>query len=277
MKSDTYRRTMRAQEPFMVDSIASTESGNLEESFDEVQAVKSALSFLCRINADYKQVEKFLTKYPEALLFEGIQMDDSVQCIVEEQMRHCECFVQACNENRRKILALLKRGFEYYRGVMFVQSSDDDSFLRTMSGGSNWQFYSSQLRALERDLREIRRNHLAVRSSIVESRSEVKAMRLQLEGASRKENTSRSALSLLKCQRNTHIFEKRSVLENKLRTATLSIASLEKEEELLTQEKFAAKQLHTALLRNAFASCQRHVCEATRRDFDETEALPFIG
>jgi hypothetical protein len=240
----------------------------MEESFDEVQAMKSALSFLCRMNADYKEVERFLTMHPEALLFEGTQMEDSVEGLVEEQTQHCKCFIQACNENRRKILALLKRGFEYYRGIRIFNTPDGDAFLGSVSRGVNWQFYSEQLRALERDLREIRRKDLVVRNRIVEARAQVKACRFQLEGVSRQEIVNRSPLSMLTCQRKTHIFERRSVLENKLGIVTLNIAYLEKEQELLSQEKTAATRLQTALLKNAFTGCQRHVCEASRKVFD---------
>jgi hypothetical protein len=200
-------------------------------------------------------------------------MEDSVQSLVKKQMRNCKCFVQVCNENRRKVLALLQRGFEYYRGVMFVNPPHDDAFLRSLSSGGNWQFYSDQLQALERDLREVNRKCLGVRNRVVETRGEVKAFRFQLEGVSRKENANRSPLALLACQRKTDIFERRSIMENKLGIATLSVCSLEKEQELLNQEKIAAKRLQTALLKNAFSGCLRHVCETSSKESDQEEPI----
>jgi hypothetical protein len=54
---------MRVQTSISKDSFPSGGSPiNLEESFDEVQAMKSALSFLCRINADASAIKKFLTR-----------------------------------------------------------------------------------------------------------------------------------------------------------------------------------------------------------------------
>lgn len=254
---------------FSTESVSSVGSTTLAESLDEVQAKRTALLFLCKINADSKEVERFLMRYPEAILFEGAEdVEEGAQSLVEAQMRRCKCFVSVCNANRKRVLLLLRRGFEYYRGVVFTQSLEEDWFFRKVSGGPNWEFYAEQLKVLEKDLREINERDTKTKNRIGKMRVEVKECRQQLESASRQENIGRMPLALLKCQRTTDTFEKRSRLENKLGAATMSILSLEKEYELLAQERIAAKHLQHALLKTAFGGCERHVCDATRRDFE---------
>lgn len=240
----------------------------MTESLDEVQAKKSALLFLCGINADSREVERFLMRYPEALLFEGAEADESAKRVVEDQMRRCRCFVSVCNANRRKLLILLKKGFRYYRGVMFIHSLETDSFLHRVSRGTNWDFFADQLKSLEKDKREIQQRETIVKARIERAHSDVKEYQQELERTSRKEAVGRTPLALLKCQRNAGTFEKRSHLEKKLGGITMGMASLEREYELVCQEKKAAGQLQTALLKTAFAGCERHMCDATRRDFE---------
>ena len=253
---------------FSTESVSSIASNTLAESLDEVQAKKTALLFLCKINADYREIERFLLRYPEALLFEDADVEEGAQSLIEAQMRRCKCFVSVCNANRKRVLILLRRGFEYYRGVMLTQSFEEDWFLRKLSGGQHWDFYAGQLKALEKDLREIGEKEKNAKNRIDRARRDVKEYRRQLESASRHENQGRKPLALLKCQKNSESFEMRSNLENKLGTTTMSIASLEKEYELLMQERIAAKRLQQALLKTTFAGCERHVCDATRRDFE---------
>jgi hypothetical protein len=253
---------------FSTESVSSIESVTLAESLDEVQAKKTALLFLCKINADSKEVERFLMRYPEALLFEGADVEEGAQSLIEAQVRRCKCFVSVCNANRKRVLLLLRRGFEYYRGVLFTQSLEEDWFFRKVSGGQHWEFYAEQLKMLEKDLREINERETKTKKRIDKTRVEVKEYRRQLESASRQDNIGRTPLTLLKCQRPTNKFENRSQLENKLGAATMGILSLEKEYDLLAQERIAAKQLQHALLKTTFAGCERHVCDATRREFE---------
>lgn len=259
------QRDMKYPDLSTIDSFSTTESSSMEESFDEVQAMKSALRFLVAMNADHKEIERFLVKHPEALLFEGTEMEDSAVGLIEKMALKCQCFFLGCNQNRMKIIQLLNRGFEHYRGVRVFHFPTDDTFF---GRGGDWGFYSKQLRALKRDLREVKRKELVVRNRVVEARASVKFFRFQLESNSRKENANRSPLAALSCQRRTHLFERRHVLENKLATVTMAIVSLEEELELLNQERNAATRLQTALLKNAFTGCKRHVCEASRKEFD---------
>ncbi len=253
---------------FSTESISSSESATMAESLDAVQAKKSALLFLCKINADWRQVEDFLLRYPEALLFEGADVEEGVQNVIEAQMLRCRCFVSECNSNRRRLMILLKRGFEYYRSVMFTKSLREYCFVTPVSGPRRWEIYTEQLTELARELRVIAEKELRTISRIEKARITVKECRLKLESASRQENVIRTPLALLKCQRPVDTFEKTSHLEKILCAATLSILSLDTEYELLAQERIAAKRLQHALLKTCFAGCQRHVCDATRKDFD---------
>lgn len=228
--------------------------------------MNTALCFLCRINADFEEVERFLLKYSEALLFEDSKPGKSACKVVEEQMRHCKCFIPVCNENRRRVLAVLKRGFEYYRGMVSIDPFQDELFSGSEPSVSAWQFYSEQLQALERDMREIKAEEMAVRNRIVETSVEMRASQLELEGVSRKENVNRSTLSLLSCRRSSDIYARRSVLEYKLGITTLNVSSLEKEQALIDQERLAARRMQLALLKNAFGGCRRHVCEASKKE-----------
>jgi hypothetical protein len=247
-------------------STSSIFSNTMEDSLDEVQAMNTALCFLCRINADFEEVERFCRSYPEALLFEGSQPVESACKVVEEQMRHCKCFIPVCNENRRRVLAVLKRGFEYYRGMVSIDPFQDELFHGSEPSEIAWQFYSGQLQALERDMREIKTEEITVRNRIVETSMEARASQLELEGVSRKENMNRSTLSLLSCRRRSDIYARRSVLEYKLGIETLNVSTLEKEQALIDQERLAARRMQLALLKNAFGGCRRHVCEASKKE-----------
>jgi hypothetical protein len=236
----------------------------MEDSLDEVQAMNTALSFLCRINADSEEVERYISRYPESLLFEGTQPEESSRFIVEGQMRNCQCFISACNDNRRRVLAVLKKGFEYYREIRLVNPSFYVNY--SVTSTSNWQFYADQLRKIERDIREMRMQDMALRNRILEANVDLRTFQFELETVSRQENSSKSALSLLACRRTSDIFARRSVLEYKLGIATFSMSSLEKEQAVVDQEMLADRRMQLALLMNAFGGCRRHICEASKKD-----------
>ena len=233
----------------------------MEDSLDEAQAMNTALCFLCSINADYREVENYLTNHPEALLFEGTEPQESAQFVVEEQMRNCHCFTTECNSNRRKLLAVMNRGFEYYRGQMLKRSFQ----VETSIVKSTWSLYSQQLRALERDIRGMKMQDMALRSRVFEARVAVRAYQMELEDASRRGSTKRSSLALLACHRSSDVFETRSLAEYKLGIAALTISSLEKEQTLIDQEKMASRRMQLALLKNAFGGCRRHVCQTSKK------------
>jgi hypothetical protein len=252
---------------FPVQSANSLSCSSMENSLDEVQAMNTGLYFLCRINADFREVEDFLVRYPEALLFEGTQPGESVKLVVEEEIQKCRCFNQVCNGNRRRLLAVVSRGFEYYRGMLLVDGLRNDQLLRKSCHTSNWHLYADQLRAIERDAREINMQDMAVRSRVLESRLTLRTFQVELEGLSRRESTNRSTIALLACRshRNSDLFTQRSVVEYKIGVATFKVTSLENEHKMIDQEKRSLAKMQLTLLQNAFEGCRRHVCEASKQ------------
>ena len=161
---------------------------------------------------------------------------------------------------------MIRMGFEYYREVRLL-NGNHNARICCIGANGDWNFYAAQLRNLERDLRDVRMREILVKKSIIQTRSEMKACRMQLEGVSRQDSGRRSPLALLNCQRKAHV-ETRSALENSLAIATLNISSQENELELIKQEKSAATALQTALLKNAFTGCKRHMCQSADTTFE---------
>jgi hypothetical protein len=252
---------------FPVQSPNSLSCSAMEDSLDEVQAMNTGLYFLCRINADFREVEDFLMRYPEALLFEGTQPAESVKLVIEEEIQKCRCFNQVCNGNRRRLLAVISRGFEYYRGMLPLDRLRDDQPLRKSSHTSNWHLYSDQLRAIERDAREINMQDITVRSRILESRLTLRTFQVELESLERRECANRSLIALLACRshRKSDLSTQRSVVEYKLGVATFNVTSLENEHTMIDQEKRSLAKMQLTLLKNAFEGCRRHVCEASKQ------------
>lgn len=143
-------------------------ANKMDETFQEIQAIQSALYFLCLINADASVVHQFLLSYPEALLFEGINTtfdnrndySTGLEDLISAQMDRCRCFSTTCNENRLKVLELIRKGFKYFRSKRNSSnpSLDDGNPLDRHPfsvGCGDWQKYSRQLQSLEKDLQEI--------------------------------------------------------------------------------------------------------------------------
>lgn len=94
----------------------------------------------------------------------------------------------------------------------------------------------------------------------------VNEFRIALEGVPKNGTMTANGPTLaaaLSCQKRTHTREHRSRLENVLGMATDSVQTLEKEKELLDEERIAARRLQHALFKNVFGSCLRHVCDAS--------------
>jgi hypothetical protein len=233
-----------------------------EDSLDEILARKSALAFLCKLNADYKEIERYLAAYPEALLFDSEEC--TLQSIVTSQMEGCACFGQTCNQNRRLILRALNRGFEFYRGIRLVNLVDGDFFNRMEKKLS--EAYITQLRDLERDLRIFKFHETDLENQIAAASQEVAELRFQIEeGSKGRQNQFQSQLLKLQCRRvKTHAFEERASVANKLATAALTISSLEEDKKLLQTETATALRLQHALLKKSFSGCKRHICNASR-------------
>jgi hypothetical protein len=233
-----------------------------EDLLDEILARKSALAFLCKVNADYKEIERYLTAFPESLLY-GSE-EGNLESIVKSQMEGCTCFGNSCKQNRRLTLRALNRGFEFYRGIRLVNLVDGDFFNsmeKTLS-----EAYSKQLHDLERDLRILKLQEANLEKRIVIASQEVAELRLQIEeGSKGRQNQFQTQVLKLHCRRvKTHAFEEMVPLANKLTAATLAISALEEGSKLLQTEKSTALRLQHALFKKSFSGCRRHICNASK-------------
>jgi hypothetical protein len=233
-----------------------------EDSLDEILARKSALTFLCKVNADYKEIERYLAAFPEALLFGSDE--SALESIVTSQMEACTCFGSTCKQNRRLILRALNRGFEFYRGLRLVNLVEDD-LVNSMEKKLS-EAYCTQLRDLERDLRTLKLQEMELEERIFIASQEMAELRLEIEeGSKGRQNQFHSQLLKLQCRRvKTHAFEERASVENELAAATLAISSLEEYRTLLQTEMATALRLQHALLKKSFSGCKRHICNASR-------------
>ncbi|KAG7361396.1 hypothetical protein IV203_036496 [Nitzschia inconspicua] len=240
------------------------EDMNADAYLDDILARKSGLAFLCKVNADYKEIERYLSIFPEALLFgaEG----NSFEEILTKQMKACTCFGKTCNRNRRLILRALGRGFEFYRGIRLVNLVDDNFFSSMDKKMSD--AYNIQLRDLERDLRILKLQETLLDSQIALATEEVANLRSLIEQGSRSRQ-SQMHLHLLKLQcrkAKTHAFEERATVENRFAAATLAISSLEEDRKLLQTEKATTLRLQQAFLKKIFSGARRHICNASKHD-----------
>jgi hypothetical protein len=232
-----------------------------ERSLDEVYAGTTILRFLCLLNADYTEIESFLMCCPEAIMFERSE-ESHIQDILLQQMRKCKCFGTSCNANRKEIVRVIRRGFHYYSSVQRA-SPYESIFMESIERGQRKTFML-QLYAVGRDLRSISKKEEEVERKLKDASSDVNNRRRQLEGVSKLDDSNRSPLSLLQCKKvKVDTVEQRISLEKSFAFATLRISSLEQERSLLAMEHDAAIRLKQALLKNAYAKCRRHVCNAS--------------
>jgi hypothetical protein len=239
---------------FEPDSIVECKTS--DESLDELQALNTALCFLCSINADAKEVETFLTEHPDALLLEGVGNlpDESAHFIVSEQMNRCECFNVSCNQNRMQVLTILGRGFEYYQSK---------SFRLRRPARLSWAFQAAKLMKVERDIRQLRVEEMATRHRLLESAVEVRSFQDELEQVHKFDSKS-SALQMFACTRKNDLFERKSVLEYRIGVASLSLSSVEREHKVLLSEIRHGRRMQFATLKKAFDGCKRHVCVVSK-------------
>jgi hypothetical protein len=224
------------------------------ESLDELQALNTALCFLCSINADSTQVERFLTAHPDALLLEGTGNlpEESARFIVSEQMNRCECFNGYCNQNRLEVLRVLDWGFEHYQSKSFEQACDSKA----------WEQYACQLLTVERDIRQLRTEESSTRHRLLETAVQVRSYQDELEQVNKYD--SKSAMSLLACTRKSDLFARQSVLEYQIGVASVNMSSVEREHKVILREIRHGRQLQFGSLKKVFDGCQRHVCVVSK-------------
>ena len=139
------------------------------ERLDEIQALNTALCYLCSINADVAQVEAFLHAFPEALLLEGTNRlsEESARSIVESQLCSCSSS-SACSRNRQMILdyCLSQDFLSYRRQKQDEDPSDQYSPSRRFI--FYWGEFREDLLLVEQDIRRWRREEWYVREKLLE-------------------------------------------------------------------------------------------------------------
>jgi len=231
-----------------------------DEYVDELQALNTALCFLCSINADSSEVERFLKRHPEALLLEGACLlpEDSAHYILEQHMRRCTCQGR-CHQNRKLVFELVQRGFEWYQ-------SKREHRAEAQGAKSSWSKHFQKLVASEHEIRKHRRQELLLRNKLIEAGMEFKSYKEELDRArSRQEDDSskHSALALLACTRHkssssNDLQSQVSVLEYQVGVASVNLRSVERERSILLDRIRDGRRSQFAVLKKAFASCRRH-------------------
>jgi hypothetical protein len=229
---------------------------------DELQALNTALCFLCSINADAAEVERFLKIHPEALLLEGACLlpEDSAHYILEQHVLRCKCQGQ-CHRNRMRVLDLLNIGFEQYQPRR-ERRSDQEAKL--------WSVHFDELVQAEHEIRLLRRDELNMRNTLVETSIEVRTYQEELDEVYRKQDfhnhhSKPSALALLACTRNNNsnrtsdgVESRATVLAYQVGVASVNLRSVEREHANLLQRIRQGRRTQFAVLKRAFEGCRRH-------------------
>lgn len=221
----------------------------IDNDVDSLQALNTALCFLCCINAHKLMVEEFLLQHPKALLFEGAGMmpHECAMGILQEQMQACRCQNPDCNQNRKELLEILYRGFCYYqeRQLRQQQQLEKQRPVGLLLPDASLQ----ELTQLEREVRVLRLHDFNLRQELVEA-----------------------SVSLYKCERqlaSIHglgpslfcVFDgsKRRLHEEIDRVAVHRSAVERTLEEILCKIR-QRRRLQFFLLKSAFDGCERYVC-----------------
>ena len=230
-------------------------SSDDDSSVDKLQSLNTALCFLCSINADVSEVERFLTTHPQALLLEGTGPipEESAHTIVKEQMRQCECFSASCNQNRQDVLRVLDKGFAHYQDLNLQEAPP---------ARGQWNEYADQLTRLESEIHRLRQQELTMRQRVLETAITVQSYKTKLQGCSRH---SKSGLALLACTTANRHNSNHSDIEYELGVATVSLSSLEREHQAMLREIRQGRRTQFVLLKQAFDGVRRHVCVAKKK------------
>jgi hypothetical protein len=194
------------------------------DNVDDLQALNTALCFLCSINAEAKVVETFLVSFPAALVLEGTN-DESAHSILQEHIRNCHCNT-GCNPNRIKLLELIGKGFPHYH----------ERHMKEKSKRLEWSSSSRQeVTVLEREIRQLRWQDVKLRQQLLEKESQPRG---------------KKRFRLLACL----LYNKKSGLTCS-RHLSVECARLEILRKIQHRRRMQFHALKTAL-----GSCQRHVC-----------------
>ena len=241
------------------DSHPTGKNSSSEDSVDFVQALNTALCYLCWINADSSVVDVFLRKYPEALLLEGTSVESSAHSILEQSIRRCTCEDKQCNRNRTMILTKLDR-FGHYQ-EMHMKDLLSGSVSTPLSELKSTRVFP-QLMATGRYLRGLSVEESSVQSQALELHVAKVAIQKELDDAkalAKRRNPRSLVRSLFSCSSEDKNAELQR-LEFDLEMAEMKHESAQKEHTLLLQAIHQGHQKQYVLLRNAFEGCLRHAC-----------------
>jgi hypothetical protein len=216
---------------------------------DALQALNTALCYLCSINADADEVERFLLVHPEALLLEGLCLlpEDSARYILQQHVQRCHCQGH-CRLNRVRVLDLLDQGFAVYQSR------------RNAPPPERWSAPFTELVQVEREIRRWRIQELTMRNVWLETSVEVRAYQDEwnryerLRRQDQEESSYKtSALSKLACMRpqsgkDDDGENRRAVLEYQVHVAMTNVRSVEREHAQVLQH----------IITRAFEGCVRH-------------------
>jgi len=237
-----------------------------EDSVDFVQALNTALCYLCWINADASVVDVFLRKYPESLILEGTSEESSARSILEQCMRRCLCQDPMCNKNRKQILAKLNR-FGHYQEMHMKDLLSGTTSSAPLNELKSTRVFP-QLMSSGRYLRALSVEESAVQSQALQLHVAKTTAQKDLDDAkihARRRSPRALARSLLSCKGE----DKNAQMERlkfELEMADLKYESALNEHSQLVQAIRLGHQNQYKLLRDAFGTCRNHVCTSLDRE-----------
>ena len=234
-----------------------SQEASTDYTVDELQAVNTALCFLCSVNADSTEVERFLKYHPESLLLEGVCLlpEDSANFILTQHMRRCKCN-GLCSINRQRVRQVLELGFEYFQSHRLT---------RTATEAILWNTYFSRLVEIEHQVRLLRREELTMRNTLLETSLEVKSYEDQLQSVYQTQNgTRRNKLQMILCSVPHKSFSgelsgnRQTVLEYQVGVASVNLKSVQREHASLLSRIREGRRAQFGLLKKAFGKLERH-------------------
>jgi hypothetical protein len=229
----------------------------IDHRVDALQALNTALCYLCSINADASEVERFLLAHPEALLLEGLCLlpEDSARYILQQHVQRCHCQGH-CRLNRVRVLDLLDRGFAVYQSRREACRTPPE----------HWSAPFRELVQVEREIRRWRIQELTMRNVWLETSVEVRSYQEEWDRYERARDEMgpqrSSALAKLVCSRHHSLKEDsdnhRAVLEYQVHVAMTNVRSVEREHAQVLQNIREGRRRQFNILKRAFEGCLRH-------------------
>jgi len=204
-----FRHNIRTQTTMAAPSEERRKKLTLDESLDFAEALSVSLGYLCWINADVVVVDSFLRRFPEALLFDGTPSNKrNARHILEVGMSKCRCHHEReCNNNRRKLLEMLERGFPLYQDIHIKDILKGRAAISDQKNvGLNSTKFFPQLMATSRELRRLNADECRVRGRMTEVHVRTRALQRELEIARMSfiKRLQQSVLSVFACGNKNH-------------------------------------------------------------------------